>query len=68
MARRTQKTHNELRAAVQAAIDGGTITPTDVIAFLLDNGFDPMPTRSTVIVVMRECGVEYISGYWVRTK
>ena len=57
----------ELRAAVQAAVDDGLITPSEVLDYLLDNGFEPMPTRPTVIAALNECGVIYIAGGWIKT-
>lgn len=68
MSRYKQAQHEEVRAAVQAALDDGCETPSEVIAWLENNGFEPMPTRPTVIVIMAECGFEYVAGYWVKTR
>lgn len=68
MANHTKNEQAELRAAIQAALDDNCETPTDVLEWLEDNDFEPMPTRPTVIAIMERCGMEYISGYWVRTK
>lgn len=68
MARLTQAQSADIRAAIQAAVDDGYIAPTDVIEYLMDNGCDPLPTRMTVISILRECGIEYVLGYWTRTR
>lgn len=68
MANHTKEQQAELRAAVQAALDDEMETPSDVLGWLEDNNFEPMPTRPTVIVIMEKCGMKYVSGYWVRTK
>ncbi len=68
MARLPNDKSAELRAAIQAAVDGGTITPTDVLDYLEDNGFEPIPTRMTVISILEKCGVVYVHGGWEKTK
>jgi hypothetical protein len=68
MARYKQNQHEEVRAAIQAAVDDGAETPSAVLEWLEDNGFEPMPTRPTVIAVLSEIGIEYVAGYWTRTK
>ena len=64
MARTTKQTSADLRAAIQAAVDDNIVTPSDVLEYLEDNGFDPMPTRMTVISILGECGVVYVWGRW----
>ena len=68
MARLTKQTSADLRAAIQAAIDYGLLTPTAILDYLTDNGFEPMPTRMTVIAIMEKCGIQYVSGYWTKTR
>jgi len=68
MANHTKDQQAELRAAIQAALDDGVETPSDVLEYLEDNDFEPLPTRPTVIAIMQKCGMEFISGYWVRTR
>ena len=68
MARLTRQTSEDLRAAIQAAVDDNIITPSDVLDYLEDNGFDPMPTRMTVISILSECGVVYVWGRWEKAK
>lgn len=58
----------ELRAAVQAAVDDDIITPTEVLEYLEDNGFSPMPTRPTVISILNDCGIIWVAGGWMNTK
>jgi hypothetical protein len=64
MARLPNKTSVELRAAIQAAVDDGIIEPSAVIEYLDDNGFEPLPTRMTVISILNVCGVVYVRGRW----
>lgn len=68
MARLTNKISAELRAAIQAAVDEDVITPTDVLGYLEDNGFQPIPTRMTVIAILEKCGVVYVHGGWEKAK
>lgn len=68
MARLTNKISTELRAAIQAAVDEDVITPTDVLDYLEDNGFQPIPTRMTVIAILEKCGVVYVHGGWEKAK
>ena len=68
MARRASETSSELRAAIQAAVDDNIITPTDILEYLADNGFEPMPTRMTVIAILDKCGVHYVWGRWEKEK
>jgi len=68
MARLTNKISTELRAAIQAAVDEDVITPTDVLGYLEDNGFQPIPTRMTVISILEKCGVVYVHGGWEKAK
>ena len=43
------------------------IIPTDVIDYVIDNGWEYSdPTRMTVIKILNQMGVEYIEGYWVK--
>ena len=58
----------ELRAAVQAAVDEDIITPTEVLEYLEDNSFEPMPTRPTVISILNDCGIIWVAGGWMNTK
>lgn len=68
MARLARKTSADLRAAIQAAVDDNIITPSEVLEYLEENEFDPMPTRMTVIAILGECGVVYVWGRWEKAK
>jgi len=68
MARLTNQISADLRAAIQAAVDDGIITPTEIIEYLEDNGFEPVPTRMTVISILGKCGVVYVHGGWEKVE
>lgn len=68
MARLTTKVSEELRAAIQAAVDDNLITPTEILEYLVDNAFSPIPTRMTVISILEKCGVVYVHGGWEKAK
>lgn len=65
MAGTTKIKSMELRAAIQAAVDAGNISPTEVLEYLEDNGYDPIPHRATVISILPSCGVVQIRQAWI---
>ena len=68
MARPTKEFSTDLRAAIQAAVDDDTITPTEILEYLEDNGFDTLPTRMTVISILEHCKVVYVHGGWEKVE
>jgi len=69
MAQKTQAVQERLREIISQAIASGAITPQAIEAFMLDNGYEyDMPTRSTLEKIMKHNHIEYVRGYWVRTK
>jgi len=65
MARRTIESAAELRAAIQAAVDAGNISPTEVLEWLEDNDCEPLPSRTTVISILPSCGVVMLRSAWI---
>lgn len=69
MAQREQIIQNRLREIIQAAIQSGAITPQAIKAYMIDNGYEyPMPSTMTLEKLMKHYGIEYVKGYWVKTK
>ena len=69
MARTEQIVQDRLREIITQAIASGAITPQAIEAFMIDNGYEyDMPTRSTLEKIMKHNHIEYVRGYWVRTK
>ena len=69
MANRHRQEQNELRAKVKEAIADDILAPSDIIEFILDNGWRyEMPTRPTIIAILKENGVEYKHGGWERVR
>ncbi len=69
MAQREQVIQQRLREIISNAIASGAITPQAIEAFMIDNGYEyDMPTRSTLEKIMKQNHIEYVRGYWVRTK
>lgn len=67
MANKTKNVQAQLREAIAVAVDQDVIAPSDVLEWLIDNGWEhEIPTRPTVIAILEDCGVEYVSGYWVK--
>jgi len=66
MANHTKQQQSELRAAVQAAVDQDIITPTEILEYLEDNAFEPLPTRPTIIAILEACNVVFIAGGWMK--
>lgn len=69
MSYQTKNYQNELRQRIFEAIQAKCITPAAVVGYLLDCGWEyTMPTKQTIINILREFGIEYIQGYWTKTK
>ena len=69
MTRTSRQEQSELRAKVKEAIDFDILAPSDIIEYILDNGWRyEMPTRPTIIAILKENGVEYKHGGWERVR
>lgn len=67
MTRTSRIEQAELRAKVREAIEADILPPSEVIEYILDNGWRyEMPTRPTIIAILKENGIEYRHGAWER--
>ena len=69
MAQKEKVIQERLREIIGDAIQSGAVTPQAIKAFMIDNGYEyNMPTQSTLEKIMKQNHIEYVRGYWVRTK
>jgi hypothetical protein len=69
MAQKEKVIQDRLREMIDAAISAGLITPQSIEAYMIDNGWEyDLPHRATLEKIMKQKHIEYVRGYWVRTR
>ena len=69
MSNRAKQEQEFLRELIHQAVLDEVYSPADVLNYIKDNGWEyTEPTKMTIIKILKENGIEYISGYWEKVK